>query len=172
MSFEKVLVAGTFDRLHEGHKCLLITAIKHCKKDLVVGITNDHMLKQKKHSSIIQPFHKRKQNVVNFFSSLQWAKCNTTIVQINNKYDFAATDSSIQCLVVSEETLNTAKEINALREKNNISKFVIICCPTIPFWSSTRLRSFEVLQNQTTFYLLGILHVVVVFIIYFYFNQK
>ena len=53
MKYKNVLVAGTFDRLHEGHKLLLDTAINNCSKNLFIGITKDNMIKNKKYSEII-----------------------------------------------------------------------------------------------------------------------
>lgn len=40
-----VVVGGTFDRLHNGHKILLSEAVLHCSEKLVVGVTDINMLK-------------------------------------------------------------------------------------------------------------------------------
>lgn len=45
--FENVVLGGTFDRLHCGHKILLSEAILHCQKKITVGVTNIEMLKGK-----------------------------------------------------------------------------------------------------------------------------
>jgi phosphopantetheine adenylyltransferase/dephospho-CoA kinase len=45
--FENVVLGGTFDRLHNGHKILLSTAALKCTKKLTVGVTDIIMLKCK-----------------------------------------------------------------------------------------------------------------------------
>lgn len=45
--YENVVLGGTFDRLHKGHKILLSTAALKCTKILTVGVTDISMLKCK-----------------------------------------------------------------------------------------------------------------------------
>lgn len=45
--YESVVLGGTFDRLHHGHKILLSTAALQCTKKLTVGVTNISMLRCK-----------------------------------------------------------------------------------------------------------------------------
>lgn len=45
--YENVVLGGTFDRLHGGHKILLSTAVLNCNKNLTVGVTDVSMLKCK-----------------------------------------------------------------------------------------------------------------------------
>lgn len=42
--YENVVLGGTFDRLHKGHKVLLSTAALKCTKKLTVGVTDISML--------------------------------------------------------------------------------------------------------------------------------
>jgi phosphopantetheine adenylyltransferase/dephospho-CoA kinase len=44
---ENVVLGGTFDRLHTGHKILLSEAVLRCTRKLTVGITDTSMLKCK-----------------------------------------------------------------------------------------------------------------------------
>lgn len=43
--YDNVVLGGTFDRLHPGHKILLSEAVLRCSKKLTVGVTNTEMLK-------------------------------------------------------------------------------------------------------------------------------
>ena len=42
---KSVVVGGTFDRLHNGHKILLSEGVMRCSEKLTVGVTDTNMLK-------------------------------------------------------------------------------------------------------------------------------
>lgn len=44
-TYENVVLGGTFDRLHVGHKILLTEAVLRAEKRVVVGVTDDNMVK-------------------------------------------------------------------------------------------------------------------------------
>lgn len=45
--YDNVVLGGTFDRLHVGHKMLLSEAVLRARKRLVVGVTDTNMVKSK-----------------------------------------------------------------------------------------------------------------------------
>ena len=45
--YENVVLGGTFDRLHNGHKILLSEAVLRCTNKLTIGVTETNMLKGK-----------------------------------------------------------------------------------------------------------------------------
>lgn len=47
---DSVVLGGTFDRLHIGHKMLLTQAVLRAKKRVVVGVTDVSMVKSKRHN--------------------------------------------------------------------------------------------------------------------------
>lgn len=74
-----VIVGGTFDHIHAGHK-LLLTALalilqpasrlSTAPRRLIVGITGDELLKNKKYAEFVGSWDQRQQDVVNFFVSI------------------------------------------------------------------------------------------------------
>jgi len=50
--YNNVVLGGTFDRLHAGHKVLLSEAVLRCQKKLTVGVTDENMLKSKLFSAL------------------------------------------------------------------------------------------------------------------------
>lgn len=53
--YDTVVLGGTFDRIHLGHKLLLTEAVIRAKKRLVVGVTDSNMLSSKTLSELILP---------------------------------------------------------------------------------------------------------------------
>lgn len=45
--YDNVVLGGTFDRLHTGHKIMLTEALLRCRKKLTVGVTESCMLQSK-----------------------------------------------------------------------------------------------------------------------------
>ncbi|EPE35536.1 Nucleotidylyl transferase [Glarea lozoyensis ATCC 20868] len=79
MSHRVVAVGGTFDHLHAGHKLLLTaTALLLQPHDdtlriplrLIVGITGDQLLKNKKHAEYLSSWKQRQDDVVDFLVSV------------------------------------------------------------------------------------------------------
>ncbi|KAF6830999.1 pantetheine-phosphate adenylyltransferase family protein [Colletotrichum plurivorum] len=78
-SHSVVCLGGTFDHLHPGHKLLLQAAVLLLKvpdKDssssckLVVGVTGDQMLKNKKHAELLQSWDERAGCTLEFLTTL------------------------------------------------------------------------------------------------------
>jgi pantetheine-phosphate adenylyltransferase len=69
-TYNKVALGGTFDRFHDGHRKLLTKAVAVTKKEIIVGITGESMLKNKKYAELLESFDKRAQSVQDFIHSL------------------------------------------------------------------------------------------------------
>jgi phosphopantetheine adenylyltransferase/dephospho-CoA kinase len=52
-TYENVVLGGTFDRLHAGHKILLSEAVLRCTRKLTVGVTDTPLLKCKTSVTIV-----------------------------------------------------------------------------------------------------------------------
>jgi cytidyltransferase-like protein len=120
MKFKKVAVGGTFDSLHEGHKTLIEKAFE-IGEFVVIGITSNAM---KKGAS---PYKKRKEAVEDF---LRWKK-NFRIVKLTDTHGPAAAERDFDAIVVSDETKESAVEINRLREKRGMAHLKIVSIPLV-----------------------------------------
>jgi phosphopantetheine adenylyltransferase len=73
-----IAVGGTFDHLHAGHKLLLTMATlllqppsqSDQRRRLVIGITQDELLKNKRYADFLESWDVRQQNVSNFLLAL------------------------------------------------------------------------------------------------------
>lgn len=138
MKFKKVAVGGTFDLLHKGHRALIEKAFE-LGEHVIVGLTSDEMLQKK-----AEPFSKRKKALQNFLKSE-----NYEIVNLNDAYGPAISDSKIDAIVVSEETKARAVEINEIRKNKGLSLLEIAVIPFVladdgkPI-STTRIKAGEI----------------------------
>lgn len=124
--YSNVVLAGTFDTLHIGHKKLINHAIKISKK-LYLGITNDKFVKRNK-SYKCASFEERKSNIIKFLGE---RISKVEIVELNDEYGMAQNEKDLDAIVVSDETKARAQEINELRRSNGLKPLAIISLPLV-----------------------------------------
>jgi len=136
----QVVLGGTFDHLHVGHRKLLTTAILVARSRLVVGVTHDHMLVHKANKHLIQSFPKRCQAVRAFVHSVNPA-LNLDIVPIRDMYGPTVSDPSLMAIVVSSETAANAEKINAERVRRRMDPMAVVSLARVSAVSSSFLRT-------------------------------
>ena len=143
--FRRVIVAGTFDHLHEGHKTLLRTSAK-LGEELLVCIADGPLLLGKRFRERIQSYDERRKKVEEFLNSLN---TRFLIVKIRDPVGPAGTDELAEAIVVSTETYPGALKVNSVRRERGLKELVIVACPLItaedgkPI-SSARIRAGEI----------------------------
>jgi len=150
--YKKVVFAGTFDHLHEGHKYLLRTAMKLGER-VSIGLTSDKLLAHKKNRDKIQSFDERKLALETFFEAENASK-RCQIFPIDTKEGGADKMEDLEALIISDElsVVNNAFAINEMRAKNGLTRFHILIIPRVrsedgrPL-SSSRLREGESFED-------------------------
>jgi len=147
--FTVVAVAGTFDKLHKGHRELLRTAFKVGRK-VVIGLTSDEMVARSKGDAKIDPLPKRREGLERWIKEERMDElAEYDVVVINDVYGTAIYDERLEVLVVSEETYERAVMINKVRVGKGLKPLVIIVVPLVLAYdgrpiSSTRIRRGEI----------------------------
>lgn len=129
--YDRVCLGGTFDNLHVGHKRLLREAVMRCGKSLTVGVTDKNMIKNKILWELIKPVEDRIKDVREFLMSTE-SNLEYRVVPIKDPFGPAIDDSSLTCIVVSEETIRGGKKINEIRRSKGMKELEIVTIDLIP----------------------------------------
>lgn len=111
--FKKVVVGGTFDMLHKGHKALLRKAFE--LGEVTVGLTSDAMVRKVKRRKV-ESFKERKKELDDFIE--KEFKVKARVLEIEDKFG-PTLKEDFDYIVVSPETEKTALLINRERQKMN-----------------------------------------------------
>ncbi|MBN1896389.1 MAG: pantetheine-phosphate adenylyltransferase [Candidatus Aenigmarchaeota archaeon] len=118
-----ILVGGTFDSLHKGHRKMIEKAFSLGGKVLVC-LTSDEMVKDKHLSWHIDTYEKRKSKLKDFLMSKKWLS-EAEIVKIENPFS-EGLRPGLTHIVISEETRGNAEKINRMRSENRLAPLEII----------------------------------------------
>ena len=141
------MVGGTFDPLHDGHKRLISRSFELAGEggQVVIGLTTDSFASRKIHP--IRPFEVRKSELEVYITANRFPAA-WHVEPLNDRYG-SALDAEFDAIVVSEETLPAAVEINKIRREHNRKKVDIhqITCVLAEdgrWISSTRIYKGEI----------------------------
>ena len=144
--YNKVVIGGTFDVIHKGHRLLLKRAFD-ISKIVSIGLTTESFAKKVKSYPVIS-YAKRKKMLENLMKKEGWTS-KYQILPLSDPYGITTSAEDIDAIVVSEETLSRAREINAIRRRKKLYPLDIVCIGTIladdkkPI-AATRIRDGEI----------------------------
>ncbi|KLK87667.1 phosphopantetheine adenylyltransferase [Methanoculleus sediminis] len=116
----KVMVGGTFDPLHAGHRKLLARSFELAGPDgeVTIGLTTEEFAGAKVHP--VHSYEKRLENITLFIREHGYT-ATWKVEPLADRYG-SALDADFDILVVSEETFPVAVEINELRRERGKRK--------------------------------------------------
>ncbi|PNX48747.1 MAG: cytidyltransferase [Thermoplasmata archaeon M9B1D] len=142
----KVCIGGTFDIIHKGHELLISKAFEIAGENgtVFIGVTKDDLIKNKKET---RSFIYRKKSIEEFLEK-KGLITNAIIKPIKDRFGLTINED-FDVIIVSPETVKTAKEINKIREKTEKKPIEIVIIPFVladdgkPI-SSTRIKKGEI----------------------------
>ena len=149
MKFKHIILAGTFDHFHFGHKQFINTAL-HQASQISCGLTTNWVKKSKKYPLAIQSYKKRLQNLRNFLEKGQQNKVK--IFPLNDPFGPAVSSSSLDAIAATKENLKKTILINKERKIRGLKPLSISLTDLVKTkdrqkLSSTRIRKGEINHN-------------------------
>lgn len=146
---KEIIAAGTFDRLHLGHKFFLLTALEKGEKSLICLTSDEYLKSWKPKKEKISSFKKRKSAVEKFLKDFDF-NFNFKLFKIDDPFGIALEKGD--AILVSKDVGNRAKEINKKRKNKGLKPLKIIKAKTIlaedgKEISSSRIRKGEIDEN-------------------------
>lgn len=136
--FRRIVVGGTFDGLHEGHMSVLCAAFENAES-VVIGLTSDEFARRFR-TRHVRGFADRKNALSEYVGGFGKP---FDVVEISDSYGIATIDSDIDCIVVSEETMLRAQEINTIRFKKGLPRLTMVVVPLVLDGNGRPLSSTE-----------------------------
>ena len=141
--YRKVIAAGTFDRLHNGHQQILDTALL-LGKEVSCGLTTLEMNRKKVLAQTIQTYTKRENSLKRYF---KWKnnRVKISIVPISDIYGPTLKENDIDAIITTPESADNVDKINQLRRERNfgpVEKIIVslMAAEDRKKLSSTRIR--------------------------------
>lgn len=152
--YHSVVVGGTFDRLHKGHKMLFQKAFD-VGAHVTIGLTTDEYVRKFKSQTSEQNialYSKRKTQLIRWLDGQGW-KRRYTIIPLEDPYgptlrQAQGKPSDFDAIVVSDLTKKTALTINELRDRQGLPPLHIIAIPLIRSEDAVRISSTRVRNNE------------------------
>eukprot|EP00160_Parvularia_atlantis_P005123 Unigene14371_Nuclearia_a/m.43375 Unigene14371_Nuclearia_a/g.43375 ORF Unigene14371_Nuclearia_a/g.43375 Unigene14371_Nuclearia_a/m.43375 type:complete len:324 (-) Unigene14371_Nuclearia_a:28-999(-) len=156
-----VVLGGTFDHLHAGHRLLLSVSALLASRRVVCGVTDAVMLANKKHAAFLEGVAERIAHVEAFLRLFR-PDLEAIVVPIADPFGPSIVLPDLDAIVVSAETISGAHAVNQRRAENGLSQIKVLVIALLsgqidPFTaeaslslkiSSTDVRAYLASQQQ------------------------
>ncbi len=145
----RVIVAGTFGPIHDGHRCLFREALKFGSGCVVIGLTSDSFAeKTRSKPRSIPSFEDRKKEVEKELEEIDnWGR-SFEFAQIEDEIGVTGSDGSLDYIVVSVETKDEIEDINTVRKNNGLDPIKAIVVPYVLAKDGERISSTRIFDGE------------------------
>ncbi|MFC7045708.1 phosphopantetheine adenylyltransferase [Halobacteriaceae archaeon GCM10025711] len=145
----RVVVAGTFGPLHDGHRALFSEALERGDDGVVVALTSDDLAQQTRHEPRpVPPFEERKRAVTEAIDELdEWGR-EVDVQKLHDEFGVAIEDPGLDAIVVSPETDEEVAEINRRRREMGMDPLEALVVPYVRAEDGERISSTRVVRGE------------------------
>jgi len=144
--FKTVVVGGTFDELHKGHKALLLKAFD-AGDHVIIGLSANDLARKLKRNHEVASYKKRLKEL-NDFLKQQGVLSKAEIVTLRTPYGITLSKGCAEALVVSRETETRAKEINQKRKAKGLPPLHVIVIEMVPAENSIPISTTRIKRRE------------------------
>ncbi len=153
--FKTVVLGGTFDHLHKGHKELIQFALLQSDK-VMLCLTSDKYVSNLKfrvqNCELIERYEERKKALEDFITG-EKVEDKVEIVKIDDVYGIAiSSELNLDAIVVVDKTLKGSQLVNDRRRRLGLKPLKVVIAPSVEaedgkLISSSRIRSGKIDKN-------------------------
>jgi len=142
-----VLVGGTFDEFHKGHRALIMKAFEVGQR-VMIGLSSDQLARELRKNHDVATYEQRLKELRKFLRR-QGVFDRAKIVPLDTPYGVTLSTTIAEALVVSKETEPVGLAINKKREASGLKPLELVVIDMVPAEdcipiSSTRIRHGEI----------------------------
>ncbi len=142
-----VAVGGTFDEFHRGHRALLLKAFE-VGNYVLIGLCTDEFARELRKPHEVATYEERLKELEDFLRK-HGVLSRAEIIPLHDPYGPTLSNTSLDAIVVSEETEPRAHEINKKRIAKGLPPLSIVVIRMVPAEnhvsiSTTRIRRREI----------------------------
>lgn len=145
-TYKKVVLGGTFDKLHKGHHALICKAFE-VGGQVLIGLSTDDFIKTRRKKHKVAPYDERIRELRNFLTA-HGVRNRAEIIPLNDPYGPASSSTEIGAIIVSEETLPGAHEINEIRKGKGLPLLEIIVIRMVPSENGSPISTTRIYKNE------------------------
>ncbi len=145
----RVVVAGTFGPVHDGHRALFEHALRFGTEGVVVALTSDELAESTRTKPRPVPsFEDRRRLVEDAIDELDRWNRDVEIRPLEDEHGIASTEPWLDALVLSPETAAELEAINARRRERDLEPLTGIVAPYVLADDGERISSTRMVEGE------------------------
>ncbi len=145
--FTVVVVGGTFDEFHKGHRALLMKAFEIGNR-VLIGLSSDDFARKLRKPHKVATYDERLEDLKKILMRRKVLD-RAEIIPLQDPYGVTLSSGCIKAIVVSKETEQVAHKINEKRRAKGLQPLSIVVIEMVPAddhvpISTTRIRRREI----------------------------
>lgn len=146
MRYKLIVIGGSFDRLHKGHRHFLSASFGFSER-VIIGLTSDRYLREVKRVEDFFSFERRKKELLDFVKSIG-REDDVTIRKLERNEIPEDLQNKVEAIAVTEDTIVGAASVNEARFLKGLPPLPIIEIPLVKDATGLKISSSRIRAGQ------------------------